>query len=193
MKTLIISLLMFVFAATNIINAQEGDHLTFKNVPITGSLDEFVTKMKAAGFTLKELDNNTATMEGRFVNRDCELYVIGSPKSKRVWKATVYLPKETSWISIKSSYNDFKEQFTTKYGKPSSSYNFFSEPYYEGDGYEMQALRKEKCHYISFWETRTGNIAVSISKYEQIKFVYEDRINSSIDTAEKESNIQDDI
>ena len=49
------------------------------------------------------------------------------------------------------------ELFTKKYGEPKDHFEFFSSPYYEGDGYELQALRKEKCNYISFWTLDKGD------------------------------------
>lgn len=120
-------------------------------------------------------------------------YILASPKTKTVWKIAVFFPKETAWYSIKSAYNKYKDQYTTKYGNPSKSYNFFSNPYYEGDGYETSAIRNGKCHYASFWDIANGNIVVSISTYMQVEIEYEDKINSDINDKEKEGNIQGDI
>lgn len=191
MKTAL-SIALFMLFTFGITKAQSG-HLSFKNIPINGTLNEFVEKLKNDDFILSEINDNIATMKGTFVNKSCELYIVSSPKTNIVWKVIVYLPKDENWYSLKIDYKNYKDQFIKKYGKQDKSYEFFSKPYYEGDGYEIQALNKEKCTYISFWEMSEGSIFVSISKYSQISFTYEDAINVKKTRLEKESNIQDDI
>jgi hypothetical protein len=169
-------------------------HLVFKDIPISGNLSSFVNKMKKEGFTLGEQKENGALMKGTFVgNENCEILIIATSKAKTVWKVIIFLPEETSWYSIKSAYNNYKEQYIKKYGNPSKTYAFFAKPYYEGDGYETSAVKNDKCIYATFWDTENGSISVAISKYMQVKIVYEDKINSDIDDKEKETNIQGDI
>lgn len=55
-----------------------------------------------------------------------------------------------SWNILKAKYIYYKDIFTEKYGK-SAFYELFSYPYDEGDGFEMTALRVDKCTYMSFW------------------------------------------
>lgn len=43
--------LLIVFFIAMISMAQSSDHLTFKGVPIDGTLSEYVAKMKQNGFT----------------------------------------------------------------------------------------------------------------------------------------------
>jgi hypothetical protein len=171
----------------------QDTHLTFKDIPINGELSSFVEKLKKEGFLLEKIDGNIAILKGKFVNRDCEIYVFATPKTLIARNVTVYLPKETTWSSIKSDYHSFKASFWAKYGAPANSYEFFSKPYYEGDGYEMQALRLEKCTYASFWDVPEGTIVVKISEFEQISFVYEDKTNTEKGNAEKLENVMNDI
>lgn len=171
----------------------QSNHLTFKNIPINGTQASFIEKMKKDGFVLDEIIDNVAIMKGSFVGKDCEIFIGASPISKIVWKVSVHLPEESNWYSLKSSYNSFKEQFSKKYGNPFKTFEFFSKPYYEGDGYEMQALRNEKCFYYTYWDNIDGIISIEISSYENIKFSYEDKINVQINKTEKSQNIQDDI
>ena len=74
-----------------------------------------------------------------------------------------------------------------------STMSFFSKPYYEGDGYELQALRKEKCHYISFYKLPLGAAIVEISQFGHIQIGYEDNINYELKKKEEESEALDDI
>ena len=178
--------------------AQE-EHLTFKNIPITGSLSSFISKMKASDFDLVEqIENSGAIMIGSFAGfSDCTILIGCSPKTKTVWKVVVELPDQTSWTSVKSRYSDFKEKFKKKYGAPEKSYEFFTTPYYEGDGYELQAIKLEKGYYYTFWETDLGLISVSVdassSSKGRVEFNYEDNASRAIMRNERSSIVDDDI
>lgn len=49
------------------------------------------------------------------------------------------------------TYRSMKDVLSKKYGAPSSDYEFFKKPYYEGDGYEAQAIRVGKATFSCFW------------------------------------------
>ena len=190
-KCILLNLLLILISLLSL-NAQTS-HLTFKDIPIDGKASLFVKKMEQQGFTLTEQEVGQTVMEGKFVNEICEVYIVSTPKTDIVWKIVVLLPKQKSWISLKSDYLNYSNQFKTKYGKPTDSFDFFSKPYQEGDGYELQALENDKCHYLSFFERTNGSISVRISKSASIRFDYEDEINSKKDTVERDSQVQDDI
>lgn len=195
MKRRITVCALFVLFFANFVFAQTEEHLTFKGIPINGSLTTFVQKMKTAGFSFVEYvsDNTIAVFSGKFAGDDAKIYVASSPKTKTVFKVVVYYGKQTSWQSIKSDYFKYVAAMTEKYGEPSSHYEFFTRPYYEGDGYELQALRHEKCNYISFYDTQNGAIVVEMSTSEKISIGYEDAINVEIFKREKKSVIQSDL
>ena len=157
-------IIFFIVTLFSVNVKSQSQHLKFKEIPINGNLSEFITKMKVEGFVLKEVEGNIAIMSGLFVGKKSDIYIVASPKSKTVWKVSVNLPDESTWYSLKSSYNTFKSQFSKKYGDPTESYEFFSKPYYEGDSYEMQALSLEKCNYYSYWENDLGIISIELSK-----------------------------
>lgn len=186
-------LLITTLLSIVVLNAQTSEHLTFQGIPIDGNITEFTEKMNANGFvTVKTIDNGIR-MEGRFANMECEVYVLTTPKTKKVYKVVLYAPKDEIWSSLKSNYEKFQNLFTTKYGKPYNHFEFFSDPYIEGDGYETQALNKEKCTYFSLWKQETGNIGLTISTYCQLEFGYEDNINIKLAQKEREDQILDDI
>lgn len=174
--------------------AQDSQHLEFKGIPLDGKLSDFVSKLSKEGFTFKEYAlDYVAVMEGNFAGNYATIYILATPKSKIVWKATVNYNKKESWSSLKSDYSEMKELFTKKYGEPENHYEFFSKPYYEGDGYELQALRKEKCHYISFYKLPLGGVSVEISPFGRIRMSYEDNINYELKKNEEESEALNDI
>lgn len=168
------------------------EHLDFRGVPIDGHVDNFIAKMKELGYALDENSDGVAIMEGKFIGKDVNLFIVYTPKTNIVWKVGVFFDKATSWSSIKSDYREYKELYKTKYGE-GKSYEFFSKPYYEGDGYEMQAVRKEKCRYTTFFECTAGNITVEISSNERILISYEDAINVKLNRSEKTSSALDQI
>jgi hypothetical protein len=126
-------------------------------------------------------------MKGKASNDEVELYIFVTPKSRIVWKFAVYLNEETSWYSIKSDYEKYLGLLEEKYGEAKSKYNFFIRPYYEGDGYEVSAVKLDNCRYAAFWDDVNGlNLNISISKYMQIEIDYESVKNVAIKTKELE-------
>lgn len=188
MKRFILSITLLVLPLLGMTQ----NHLTFLGVEIDGSMTSFVEKMKEKGFTFDSESDRITTMKGLFTNKSVDLYIVSTPTTKKVYRVAVVYPEKTSWSSIKSEYNDLKNAYKKKYTLD-KDYNFFLTPYYEGDGYEMQAVRLDKCKYISFFKTERGDIMIEISKFECIKIVYEDDLNSQLDTQESQKAVQNDI
>ena len=84
-------------------------------------------------------------------------------------------------------------QFKKKYGEPTEHFEFFSKPYYKGDGYEMQALRLDKCNYASYSEKENGTICVEMSKGWHQWIAYEDKVGVTEKNHKENQQIQDDI
>lgn len=162
----------------------------FNEVKIDGNSADYITKIKAKGYTLKEYYKNG---NGAILKKDlAELYVFWTPKTKMVYKVTYYLPKKDSWYGLKSQYQDFYKLLSDKYGepKPDNVYEYFTKPYYEGDGYELTGLSLGKVTYFTFWdlsEKENLQIGLSISKYEQVEISYENYKNGLIKQDEQKS------
>jgi len=168
------------------------EHLMFKNIPLNGNIDIFASELIKEGFEIKEKNENAILMSGTYVNRLCDIIVFATKKTKSVWRVNIYLPKDTIWNSIKNDYFELKKQFITKYGK-GKSYEFFSKPYKEGDGYEMLAVLLENCHYATYWKTQRGMISLNISTFKKISIKYEDNTNSALDEKETSEEISKEI
>ncbi|KAA6319207.1 hypothetical protein EZS27_030871 [termite gut metagenome] len=195
MKKILLLITCLLVISVNII-AQDNNissHLIFKNIPIDGKLDEFVAKLENEGFSVNDKFDAAASLSGEFVNKQCTILVCASPKTKIAYMVIVTLPEDNSWRSLKRDYFNFKEQYEKKYGKTNDSENYFSKPYYEGDGYELQALKNEKCSYRTRWNLKEGKVMVHISSDCKIPFVYMDNINRKIYDSECQSKVQDDI
>jgi hypothetical protein len=70
---------------------------------------------------------------------------------------------------------------------PTSNYDNFLSPYKDGDGYEMQAVEKDKTNIAAFWLGLSGaNYSIEISKYKQVKIAYENETNGRLNNREVE-------
>lgn len=181
MKKLIVIIFTLI---SSIVNAQ-----SFDGISISGDLPSKIAQYKAKGYTFSQYIKNGAILKGTVAGHRVELYLFTSPKTKIVFKATVYLAKQESWYSLKREYETFVERMEEKYGEPDNHFEFFRDPYYEGDGYELSAVGLEKAVFASFWLNRNNlTIGVSISKYKQVEINYENVKNMEI--AQREFNNQ---
>ncbi len=55
-----------------------------------------------------------------------------------------------------SAYQSMKDILSKKYGAPSNDFSIFKRPYYDGDGYEEQAIRLGKATISSYWASALG-------------------------------------
>lgn len=173
-------IITFIFIVTILIINSNIYGQEFLGIKVGGKLSEVVAKFKLKGFKVTTPDNLNPILTGKAGVSNVEIIILSSPISKTVYKFSVYLPKQNDWESIKSEYEDYLKTLTTKYGIPTSSFNFFSSPYKEGEGDEMNAIAMEKCHYAAYWE----NISMEISEYKQVKIAYENAKNYEIRDAE---------
>ena len=169
------------------------NHLEFRGIPIDGHIDDFVRKMKAIGYVEVDRNSSVALMTGDFANHSVTITILTTPKSHKVYNVVVELEKQSSWLSIKNRYFEFKELYTSKYGKPSKAAERFYDPYYEGDGYEMQALKLDKCLYASLFDLSNGTVLLTMSDSAKVMMYYTDSKNAELKEREEKSSALDDI
>lgn len=162
---------------------------TFDGIPISGDLTTIISKFKAKGYTHKTTEDGVPIMKGKLASiYNVEVFIFTTPKTKKVSKIVAYLDEQQNWYTIKGEYEKLLNILINKYGTPDSKYDFFSSPYFEGDGFEMTAVASEKCSYAAYWFAKENtNIAIEISKYKQVKLAYENEANMKIATKEIES------
>ena len=172
---------MFVMAQT------PNKHLTFKGIPITGTLEDFAQKIEAKGFKKTFSGKIAAEFEGEFAGYSgCKIYVFKIPNRNIVHKVVVVLPEKSSWARLEEEYNKFKGMLTNKYGESSWS----SEKFKEGaltfnDDAKMASLKEGNCDYGTAWKVDNGYITVQISSIPDtdggnIGLVYFDKINDAL-------------
>lgn len=167
MKKLITTTLIIIFLVST------GMSQVFDGVSISGDFNTALQKFKSKGYVAETFPEG-AVLKGKVASNDIEVYLFKTPKTHKVFKASVYLPKKNNWNDLKYQFNSYHNLFLEKYGKTTDRFQFFSNPYYEGDGYEMQAVENEKCTYSSYWSNLEGaSYSVEITKYRQVKITYE--------------------
>lgn len=168
-----------------------GRALQFMGLPMVGNINSFAQQLvnqKGCRIVSNNTESNSISMRGTFTGKDCEIYVFGTANSNRVWKVTIYLPELRTWQAIKREYLNYKSQFDNKYTL-TSSYDFFGNPYNEGDGNEVEAIKADECHYSAFYDAPGGNIMLKVSKYMQVQISYED--SEGLNVRERENNNTD--
>ena len=185
MKTFFTTL---IFAFTTMLTfAQTSEHLTFKGVPIDGTLDEYVSKMKKSGFSLIGTEDGIALLNGDFAGyKDCTVGVTTLKQKDLVHKIAVIFPDKKTWSTLSGNYFDLKQMLTEKYGKPSDVVEKFDVQSFQlplDDNDKMHQVKMDNCKYYSIWETDKGEIQLSIDHSGVtscfVKLAYFDKINSA--------------
>lgn len=181
MKTMILTVTFTTL--TLLAFAQTSEHLSFKGVPIDGTLNEYVAKMKQAGFQHMGTENGTAIMTGDFAGyKDCLVGVSTLQQKDLVYQIGVLFPEKDTWSRLSTNYFDLKEMLTEKYGNPSDvveKFDGYSQP--KDDNKRMYEVQFDRCKYYSIWQTDKGEIQLSIDHESVtrcfVKLVYIDKIN----------------
>lgn len=166
--------------------AQTSEHLSFKGVPIDGTLDEYVSKMKQNGFTHLGTEDGVAILNGDFAGyKDCYVGVSTLKQKDLVYKIGVLFPEQDTWSRLSTNYFELKHMLTEKYGKPSDVVEKFDTyPQPRDDNSRMYEVGMDRCKYYSIWQTDKGEIQLSIEHESVMKYfvrlAYFDKINSDI-------------
>jgi hypothetical protein len=177
--------LTMIFALTTMLTfAQKSEHLTFKGIPIDGTLSMFVSKLKQNGFTYLQTEDGVAMLKGEFASYSGSIVGVATSKGKDlVSKITVIFPTQDNWALLSSNYFNLKELLSEKYGEPAESIEEFSSHEPEDDGTKMIQVHLDACKYFTSFKTDKGDIQLSIRGDISNAFVmlaYYDKINSEI-------------
>lgn len=168
-------------------------NVAFKGVTLKDqTLSQFTTKMEQKGFSFKkQIRPNFVEMNGNFLNRQSQLFILSTLKDKLVCKTIVYVGLPTdSWEDLKRDYFYIKKLFTEKYGEPIRDFEYFTDSFYEKDGLEILGVKKDVCRYITFF---SPSMSVEICEFCQIRIIYEDSNNMDILSNEEDESALDEI
>lgn len=186
----IIFTLSMLFVAINIM-AQE--HLSFKGIPIEGSMTSFCQKLEAKGFTSIGSENNIAMFTGDFTGRNATVGVTSTDDGKNVFAVVVLFEASEEWNTLVNTYDYYKDLYTRKYGKPKVSKE--KNPALSDSNTALMAeVHQGTVTYGSAWEVTGGDIQLSIEKssgvYEGMVII---RYRDSQNVEEKIQSDLDDI
>ena len=159
MRKIIFTLTM-LFATINLM-AQE--HLSFKGIPIEGSIKEFCKKLEAKGFTSMGSEKNVEVFIGDFTGREATIGVAATDDGENVFSVIVFFDSCGEWNTLVNTYEYYKDLYTRKYGKPSKLKENNPSPL-DANISLMAALHDGRVVWASAWEVTGGDIELSIEK-----------------------------
>lgn len=186
----IFTILTMIFVVINIM-AQE--HLSFKGIPIEGSMTTFCQKLKTKGFTSIGRDNNITMFTGDFTGRKATVGVTATDDGKNVYAVVVFFDPSCEWNTLVNTYNYYKDLYTRKYGVPTVSKEN-NPAHSDSNTALMREVYQGTVVYGSTWEVTGGDILLSIEKtsgvYEGMVMI---RYRDSQNVEAKIKNDLDDI
>lgn len=185
MKKILFTLIAMLLALTSLAQT-ESPHLSFKGVPIDGTLNEYVQKMKQKGFDYIGTEDGIAILTGDFAAyKGCTIGVATLKQKDLVSKITVIFPNCETWSALTNNYYSLKEMLTEKYGKPADvteKFQGYSES--RDDNSRMHEVKMDRCKYITTFETPKGSIQLYIGHNSMMScyvlLSYFDRINGDV-------------
>lgn len=174
-----------------------GKHLTFKGIGIYGNPEDVILQLESQGYTLIQpysYNDHTAVLLGSFAGvQNCTILVSCTPSTDVVYSIGVIFPENyTDWFSLKNQYQYYKDNLSKKYGEI-QPFEYFQDPYYEGDGYELTAIMSRQGHFMSSAETPKGKISVMITSDCKICLFYQDKSGTELNEKEMNSISLEDI
>lgn len=158
-------------------------HLTFKGVPIDGTLKEYTNAMIKAGFQFEGTENGLSILSGDFAGyKDCIIGVSTLSNCDVVSHIAVLFPAKETWTLLQNDYEQLKAMLTKKYGKPYLHSEKFT-GYVGSDNLKMLALHSGEYEWYTVFSTDLGDIELSLvegTDYEtgMVRLSYYDKINS---------------
>ena len=162
MKNLLVTLVCLVMMGG--LMAQE-EHLSFKGVPINGTLKQYTAAMVKAGFKSEGTQDGLSLLSGDFAGfKGCIVGVSTLTNCDVVNRIVVLFPEKDTWSSLMGDYEHLKSLLTTKYGEPDVVQEYFTG--YAGrtdsDAIKMSALHSEELEWYTIFKTELGNIELSV-------------------------------
>lgn len=175
-------------------------HLTYKGIPLTGTLKHFQNELETKGFIATEItedDTPSETFKGKFAGYNVLLQVMSTPLTTTVYGTLSFLENHNEWHEIQNDYTVFKKNLVEMYGQPTFNREEMLQPYTQNDGYSMKALDERKIIYVAEWQLENGTIRLSVQqKKKRTGFVlieYTDSVNEKLKDEEEKRIINNDL
>ena len=160
-------------------------HLSFKGVPIDGTLQEYTNAMVKAGFHHEGNYDGVSLLSGDFAGyKNCTIGVSSLKNLDVVSHIAVLFPNRDTWSAVLGDYENLKTMLTKKYGYPTDSKEKFTGYIGDNDNYFiMKALKEDKYEWYTIFSTELGDIELSIISGTEhgtgcVRLSYYDKVNS---------------
>ena len=157
------------------------EHLKFKNVPIDGTKKAFVTELQKNEFHLVEDTDFGASLRGKLAGRTVNAFVMPTSEGI-VSRVAATFDSPDNWTALKMDFYTLLRSLSFKYGEAEELHQEFQLPFSEGDGRELEALRRGRGRWYARFVSEEGTIHLMISNNPMtqepgILLLYEDAIN----------------
>lgn len=166
------------------VSAQE--HLSFKGIPIEGSLTSFCKKLQSKGMTKIESDNSGMMLSGIFAGQQATIAVGATDDGKNVHYVVVMFDPSDKWRNLVNTYNHYKAMYIHKYGQPTENHEN-NPSTSDSNTMLMYELSQGTVKYESIWNVTGGIIALSIQNLDTygrgaVGIFYKDNLSSKLKT-----------
>lgn len=180
-------ILVFLFIAINVFAQQ---HLSFKGIPLQGSMVEFCKKLESKGFISMGKESNISLFSGDFTGRNATVGVTATDNGENVFAVVVLFDSSEEWNTLVNTYSYYKDLYIRKYGEPAVSKEY-NPARIDSNMALMSELEQGRVTYTCVWEVEGGDIQLSIEKSSEI---YEGFVMIRYRDAQNvESKIQSDL
>lgn len=142
----------------------QNKHMTFKGIPMEGTLNNFVQKLKAKGFLYKGTTDGVALLTGEFATmKGCAIFVNRFSEKDQVNAVIVAFPEAKTWNEITTDYYHLAELLTEKYGEPVTEERFLN--YEPSDPYlKFHTILNDECIFTKEFNVENGRIILTMKK-----------------------------
>ncbi|MDE6264974.1 MAG: hypothetical protein K2M11_07500 [Paramuribaculum sp.] len=145
------------------------EHLTFKGIPIEGSMKEFCKKLERKGIKQSGTNSKVTILYGDFAGKLANISVSSMDSGKAIQSVGVWFTSSDKWSNLAKDYEYYKKLYSKKYGNPSESREIKPDTIENNDAL-MQALYNGQISYFSKWQLSGGTIELSIIKSNSLKY-----------------------
>ena len=157
------------------------EHLKFKNIPMDGPEKALVEALCQNEFHLVHDGTHGASLSGRFTGKTVDVFVIPNIEGN-VSRVAVNYPSPENWGNLRMDFYSLLRSLSFKYGEPVELAQEFQLPFSDGDGRELEALRRGSARWYARFVSPEGTIHLVIAnnpmtQQPAINLLYEDTIN----------------
>ena len=166
MKRILLGI-FFTFCVLSTFGQTASEHLKFKGIPIDGTLESFVGKLKKKGYKEYYRKENFVVLEGEFAGYKGCLIAIGNSKDlDLVHKVIVNFPSCDNRNTCYDMYVKIKNMLTEKHGSPAVEEENFKGMDPSDDFLKYTYTKQGYCNYYAEFYLGNGGKKISIDSWD---------------------------